>query len=252
MSYILKPPLTPPPKEGNKNSPPSQGGAGGGFFFGFSFILSTIVRNIFEKTKCNQGKSLYLFLLIILELFNFIFFIIFMDNQLIIGLITLAIYMIGFFLNKKKGNPDENAPQTPEPMEKAEDSLQEILRKFQQDIKKEEQTKPIQAKNQQTKQNIILNAKQDAKKEVMRKMQEDKQSGKKKPKKQSEESVFGKKYVDYDLDYKGLTAEDKQAMKKFDAYAITTQKKNPILKLLSNKKSLKQVFIANEIFQRKF
>ncbi len=188
----------------------------------------------------------------ILGLFHLIFYVIFMENQLIIGLITLAIYLISFFLNKKKGNPDENVPQTPESIENTEGSLQEILKKFQQDLKKEEQTKPIQAKNQETKQNIILNAKQDAKKEVMRKMQEDKQSGKKKPKKQSEESVFGKKYVDYDLDYKGLSKEDKQAMKKFDAYAITSQKKNPILKLLSNKKSLKQVFIANEIFQRKF
>ncbi len=175
-----------------------------------------------------------------------------MENQLIIGLITLAIYLIGFFLNKKKENPDENAPQTPESMDKAEGSLQEILKKFQQDIKKELEITPKQNKNQETKQNVILNAKQDAKKEVMRKMQEDKQSGKKKPKKQTEESVFGKKYVDYDLDYKGLTKEDKQAMKKFDAYAITTQKKNPILKLLSDKKNLKQIFIANEIFQRKF
>ena len=175
-----------------------------------------------------------------------------MENQLIIGIITLVIYLIGFFLNKKKENPNENAPQTPNSVERAEDSLQEILRKFQQDMKNETPAKPIQAKNQETKQNVLLNAKQAAKQEVMRKMQEDKQKGKKKPKKQSEESVFGKKYVDYDLDYKGLSTEDKQAMKKFDAYAITTQKKNPILKLLSDKKSLKQVFIANEIFQRKF
>ena len=175
-----------------------------------------------------------------------------MENQLIIGLVTLAIYLIGFFLNKKKDNQDENAPQTPQSTESGEASLQEILRKFQQDAQKEENLKVSKPKNQETKQNKILNAKQDAKQEVMRKMQEDKQSGKKKPKKQTEESVLGRKYVDYDLDYKGLTAEDKQAMKKFDAYAITTQKKNPILKLLSDKKSLKQVFIANEIFQRKF
>lgn len=182
-----------------------------------------------------------------------------METQLIIGLIMLTIYLISFFFSKKKEDEDENAPQTPESIKEAETSLQEILRKFQQDSKKEDDLKESKQKSQEykpktqeTKQNKILNAKQDAKQEVMRKMQEDKQSGKKKPKKQSEESVFGKKDIDYDNDYKGLSTQDKQAMKKFDAYAITTQKKNPILKLLSNKKSLKQVFIANEIFQRKF
>ncbi len=175
-----------------------------------------------------------------------------MENQLIIGLVTLAIYVIGFFLKKKKETQDENAPQNPQTAENTETSLQEILKKFQQDTQKEQDLKVGKSLNQETKQNKILNAKQDAKQEVMRKMQEDKQKGKKKPKKQTEESVLGRKYVDYDLDYKGLTKEDKQAMKKFDAYAITTEKKNPILKLLSDKKSLKQIFIANEIFQRKF